>query len=1737
MTGRPPPSRAGAFSLCHDEPAARLPPQRLRPRADEHRPPYDEVAGAPASELAPVDDAGDGPPYAGLRRAGAATRKKDLKYILTTTVNFIRNSERLHMGIFDLLFGPSPEQRAAQEAERKRQEAERKKLEEKRAAEAEAARFEHSWAALERKYENKVAITAAAESSTKRRGHEQELVFDLDGVTAYMAISKIDLGYVPDISVYVGKPLTFRIISMSKYEKSVQVSASIILQEKRQEEERIRREQERKQREEAQARYRRDLVRLASKDYLEGTVLSIQDRGITVRLKDTCDGKEVQCWIHISKLANKFVSHPSEVVKVGDAIKACASLRPSGDELELSIREFEEKEDARRREEVFSRLEKDAIVSGTVKNVLPNAVFVDLGGVDARIHVSELSNGFVSDPNEIVRVGDPVEAAVLRVNEENGRIELSIKRLRQMRLQESRDAKEYQNVNNTGLSYEGPLCLRLNENRDGIEERLNCLAESMRNLERTFPDIAAIPSSNKLETILRSTFPDGMKSRIFIRNLTFEGASGNDNKVLALRPELTAGCYLSSILKPGCSLIFKGRVRGKEFVVDSIYDTTDTEQLEYEASCVATVFRDPKNVGANNFLYDALEETASITKHTSARLDEWEAYLRWKKSLAEQQIAGCKYYDVSYDEGRGYLVFELVSESKEAFQAFRKHLRSRDILAFGDSYSTEKWFFEFNENDGRRGRRTRGVPLGRFEGVLAQGYLDDLPNGYAVPLSAEDEASIRGTFDVPYMARVAYSLSDDDADEVAELDAEPKEEARYIIENLLSKYHNQGFLALSAAGQFALINRFAKAIEGLRNDQSKSPNLALWLFDATRARLPKPGFAMEVDEWLNPGIASNPNQKAAVQKMLDAPDLCLVQGPPGTGKTTVIAEAIYQLAKRGNRVLIASQSNDAVDNALDRLAENPQIRAIRLGQKSRRKSHLDGTPPHKYSEDEALRSYYSSLSSSLSSAWLDSWDSLDAKAVEFETDIRDATYYREDLATLRQRRSALAERLVELREDARRYDAQFEEAQEARDAIVQEHRQASQFAELVSHPDLGNLYLSERQLESSMPVLASCLNSAVKSGLLVVPSIVSPSTQSSRALNGFIEIAFSSAAIIRGVPNKLRSSSGAQTDGEVQVLERKLKDATARMTEAIDDDDEDAVAKWRSERKAIKLELDKRKSGGSAVSLDAREKSLLDERLLASIEGGGGEEVASSIESFLRGWDEAVGQVRSILEKGFEEGKSDDPQAILEQIKSTKGLIESTEDKIKACEEEISQKSRTLVSLSEKYSTSTADADAIIDELRAQQEAHQARLDAQSAMRSIWEPVIRGFRDRLDNSETADYDNDYFKRVYINACNVVGISCTDNMRNLDEAGFDAFDVVIVDEVSKATPPELLIPLMKARKAILVGDHRQLPPMFDEHEKSYSELINDPESIPEDVRDLMTGENFARFRSMVTSSLFKEYFEAADESIKHSLLVQYRMHSDIMDIINRFYDGRLQAGLSAEQENRLKSHGLAFRGIDGGSFITKDSHAYWIDSSSLPDGTPIYESFPGRSTSACNYLEIAAIIELLKRMAEEYKRAGYGKGKRKSIGVISFYQSQVNELRRRLKAAKKVFDFSAIDVDINTVDRFQGKEKNIIIASLVRNNARARASKHVVAFERINVAFSRAQEMLVIVGAKHMYEGLKVELPNMDTGEIRKVPVYRYILEDLLSKGCVRSTSQLIGDEAARQVLADYERNKVKNEAR
>ncbi|HEY9077610.1 MAG TPA: S1 RNA-binding domain-containing protein [Anaerolineaceae bacterium] len=112
-----------------------------------------------------------------------------------------------------------------------------------------------------------------------------------------------------------------------------------------------------------------------------------------------------------------------------------------GRTLELKIIECEESQDRivfseraalageGRRKELFSSLQGGDIIEGTVTNVIDFGAFVDLGGVEGLIHVSELSWGRVQHPCEILRVGQRVRAMVLSISEENGRVALSLKRL------------------------------------------------------------------------------------------------------------------------------------------------------------------------------------------------------------------------------------------------------------------------------------------------------------------------------------------------------------------------------------------------------------------------------------------------------------------------------------------------------------------------------------------------------------------------------------------------------------------------------------------------------------------------------------------------------------------------------------------------------------------------------------------------------------------------------------------------------------------------------------------------------------------------------------------------------------------------------------------------------------------------------------------------------------------------------------------------------------------------------------------------------------------------------------------------------------------------------------------------------------------------------------------------------------------------------------------------------------
>ncbi len=317
--------------------------------------------------------------------------------------------------------------------------------------------------------------------------------------------------------------------------------------------------------------------------------------------------------------------------------------------------------------------------------------------------------------------------------------------------------------------------------------------------------------------------------------------------------------------------------------------------------------------------------------------------------------------------------------------------------------------------------------------------------------------------------------------------------------------------------------------------------------------------------------------------------------------------------------------------------------------------------------------------------------------------------------------------------------------------------------------------------------------------------------------------------------------------------------------------------------------------------------------------------------------------------------------------------------------------------------------------------------------------------------QPTERDRDDLRRIYLDNANVVGITCVQAASRGFSEEFKSFDVVIIDEVSKCTPPELLIPALKGKKLVMVGDHRQLPPMLD------TSTVEEVAQTMGNTRDEL---------QFLEESLFKSQFESADESIKQMLTTQYRMHPFIMGAINQFYDGKLESGILEPDTKR--AHHLA------GEIIQESQHLIWVK-------TPIENQFleQRNGTSYFNTQEIDAIERLCQQFETTWaSKVANGKPK-KEIAVITFYGAQLRKIDERLQSEL----FPSLEIRTGTVDRFQGMERPVVIVSMVRNN-----SKGDVGFakkpERVNVAFSRAQELLIIVGCHNLFTHQSGKVGNM-----------------------------------------------------
>jgi DNA replication ATP-dependent helicase Dna2 len=280
-----------------------------------------------------------------------------------------------------------------------------------------------------------------------------------------------------------------------------------------------------------------------------------------------------------------------------------------------------------------------------------------------------------------------------------------------------------------------------------------------------------------------------------------------------------------------------------------------------------------------------------------------------------------------------------------------------------------------------------------------------------------------------------------------------------------------------------------------------------------------------------------------------------------------------------------------------------------------------------------------------------------------------------------------------------------------------------------------------------------------------------------------------------------------------------------------------------------------------------------------------------------------------------------------------------------------------------------------------------------------------------------------------------------------------FDYCIVDEASQIPLPVCLGPIRLARTFILVGDHYQLPPLVQSDEARVGGL---------DI------------------SLFKLLSDTHPSSVVY-LEHQYRMCEDVMALSNTLiYNGRLKCGSQEVAERRisipnidaLKSHhhtpstlrsqrSICAAPVQGvcwlRDLLDPDTKVAFINTDPLLPAS----REEAKGNRIVNLTETSIVTQLVEALLTTGVPAS-------SIGVMTHYRSQLALLKHQLR--------NHSGVEMHTADRFQGRDKEVIILSLVRSNETKSIGELLKDWRRINVAFTRAKTKLLVVGSRETLKG-------------------------------------------------------------
>lgn len=368
----------------------------------------------------------------------------------------------------------------------------------------------------------------------------------------------------------------------------------------------------------------------------------------------------------------------------------------------------------------------------------------------------------------------------------------------------------------------------------------------------------------------------------------------------------------------------------------------------------------------------------------------------------------------------------------------------------------------------------------------------------------------------------------------------------------------------------------------------------------------------------------------------------------------------------------------------------------------------------------------------------------------------------------------------------------------------------------------------------------------------------------------------------------------------------------------------------------------------------------------------------------------------------------------LKEFQNIEEEIDDLRDKLKLARQEQKEKAKLLQELTEIKIDELMKLSAEECDLQAKAVADPNSPDAKLLQRLV--AIQTEWLEQFGRS-------DRFNDPLIRRSQVVAGTCIGIAKHIKDV---EFDLCIVDEASKATATEVLVPMAQAKRWLLVGDPKQLPPFQDEAS-----------------RDSKFLENYDLTREDVKETLFDRLLQALPEANRKILTIQHRMVAPIGDLVSHcFYEGKIES---------------ARTDIDSDLEAVLPKPVTWLTTAKLPN-----HSEQSANSSFNNTCEVGIAVDFLQRLDQMAAAAG----KKYSVAVLTGYRAQLKLLARRV--GSELNNPRAIAIECNTVDAFQGREADIALYSVTRSNKKGEVG-FLRQAERLNVALSRGKVGLVIIG--------------------------------------------------------------------